>query len=503
MIKCLGYFLFRVFALPVTFQLDPSLLATALTRLAVGLPVWLLFWWAAQQSFASPSAEEKESALRKFYLYAAVFAGVLCTVANATVILAAFIRHYLELVPYVVDIRQPLAVVVVMAAVWAYHAAVLRADTRQEEQAEPPAAGAERQAAGAERQAVGAERQAVGAERQAVGAERQAGIHRLYLYIVAAVGLGAALIGLGGVISVLIRASAGGSSFNEALRIQLAWFAAALIAGLPVWFIPWRAAQRQAGQQGPAGAEARRSIVRKIYLYFFLFAAAMTALAGAVYIVQRLVSAALGDKQLTLSDLGQAIAFTLIAVCVWAGHAALLRGDGQWMRRLQATRLADLRVVLVDTVEEHFGEGFTRALQRELPDLDVNTLIAQEPEDSEAEQLIKDLLDQAGLIIAPWTAAVPGLSAGPLFAAALEASKARRLLLPFNRPGWDWAGIDELDPADLVRQAAAAARQIAAGQEVKPQRALGAGTVIAIVIGVMLIALIALALAANFFRFRD
>ena len=243
----------------------------------------------------------------------------------------------------------------------------------------------------------------------------------------------------------------------------------------------------------------RRSVVRKIYLYFYLFAATMTILTGAIYIIYRLVSASLGEASPSLSDLGQAIAFTLIASGVWGYHGAILRRDGRLTGQMQAGQKTDLRVVLINSIGTPFGENFTGSLQRELPGLTVDTLIAQEPEDREAEQLIKDCLDQAGLIIAPWTETVPGLAAGPLFAAALSASPARKLLLPVSRPGWDWAGVDNPDPENLLRHAAQAARMIASGQEVRSQRPLGSAAILVIVVGIIILLYLAIVAVANFF----
>ncbi|MFB0537700.1 MAG: DUF5671 domain-containing protein, partial [Anaerolineae bacterium] len=72
-------------------------LTTEITRLLIGLPLWLIFWRWAQQLFDGPSQAERESALRKFYLYGAVLIGALSVVANATAILADVFRRALGL----------------------------------------------------------------------------------------------------------------------------------------------------------------------------------------------------------------------------------------------------------------------------------------------------------------------------------------------------------------------------------------------------------------------
>lgn len=194
-------------------------------RLGVGIPVWLLFWAWAQRLFDEPNEEERESTLRKVYLYLVVFVAALGAVSGGTIMLAGLLRIPLALPPGG-DIRDPLAVVIALALVWAYHDYVLRRDVTL-----------------------------------AAEAPRQIGIRRLYLYLVAAIGLGAFLIGLAGDVSVLIRAL-GGDAFGRDLKEPLAWFTAALAAGLPVWALPWRRAQISAVMPNAAGASERRSVVQ-------------------------------------------------------------------------------------------------------------------------------------------------------------------------------------------------------------------------------------------------
>ncbi len=433
-------------------------------RLSVGLPLWLIFWQWAQRLFVGPSEAERESTLRKFYLYAIVFIAALSAVTNAAFILAGFFRRVLDLPP-MGDIRDPLPIVIGTTVLWAYHTYILWDDARL-----------------------------------AGEAPRQAGVRRLYLYLVAAIGLGALLVGLSGDLSVFIRSLAD-ASFDSDLREQLAWFTAALVVGLPVWILPWRRAELGAEAPGPAGAEERRSIVRKIYLYFYLFVATMTVLSSAVYILYRLLSLVLGESSSgnLLSDLGQAIAFSLIAVGVWLYHGFVLRGDGQLAKREQAERLAGLQVAVVDGGEGRFGRAVLAELQRELPGLTFTpvglTQTAAEAMGASANQnTLATQLAGAGLIVGPWNIA---LADGPI-AGAISASPAPKLLVPVRVEGWEWAGVERWSVEALIRQTVHAVKQIAAGEEVKPARPLGAGTIIGIIIGVLIL-LVLLAIPILFF----
>ncbi len=442
----------------------------------VGLPLWLVFWHWAQGLFVSPNSEEHGSALRKFYLYALVLCGVLGTVINITLILAGLLRSALGLPPQG-DLSGPLSFIVGMAVLWAYHSVVLRTDIAR--MAEAP---------------------------------RQAGVRRLYLYLVGAVGLAAVLIGLGGDLSVLIRALTE-SVFDDGLREQLAWCTAGLIAGLPVWLLPWRQAQAAAVAQIPAGVAERQSVVRKIYLYFFLFVATLTVLAGAVYVVFRIFRLVLGESGAgnLPGDLGQAIAFSLIGVGVWIYHGLAVRGDGRRNQEAQADRWHKVRVAIVDYGDGRLGRAVLDAVRRELPTVTLDPIgltpaaaaaLGAEPGTGSAPETWAERLAKASVIVGPWDVAVAGSGAGAVTAelpGLIAQSLARKLLIPVRGAGLDWVGVEHWDVETQVRQTVAAVRQIAEGEPVQPGRPLGVGAIIGlVVVGLFLLTVIVNVLAGLF-----
>jgi hypothetical protein len=444
-------------------------LAAETARLTVGLPLWLIFWTRARDLFGKPG-EERESALRKFYLYAIIFVSVLSAVTNATFILNGLLRRLLDL-PTSGDLRVPLPTIIGLALLWAYHAYVLRQDASM-----------------------------------AGEAPRQAGIRRLYLYLVAAVGLAAFLIGLSGDISILIR-SQFGRFIQEAQKESLSWFTAALISGLPVWLLPWRGAQVSAEAAGPAGVEERRSVVRKIYLYFYLFVATMTVLSSLVYIVYQFLLIALGEQGThgLASKLGQAIAFTLIGVGVWIYHGSALRRDGRLNKQDMVKRLKDFRVAVVDTGDGAFGRFLLDGIQREYPELTLDpiALTAEGRRKMDAKDgKIPERLAGAGLIAGPFTIAIAGEADGAVtapIAAAVIKSPARKLLIPVRTESWEWAGLDRWNSGAASEQALRAVKQMLEGDEVKAVRPMSAGAVIGIVIGVIfLLLMIAIPLLSFF-----
>ncbi|MCP4539937.1 MAG: hypothetical protein GY832_22585 [Chloroflexi bacterium] len=424
--------------------------------LITAAPLWLIFWRWEQRVFAE-NQEERASVLRKFYLYAVVFIGALSVVASSTGILTGILRRVISLPPEG-DVRDPLSIIIVMGVVWAYHAFVLRNDV---------AAGE---------------------------TPRQMGVRRLYLYLIASIGLFALLVGLSGNVSVIIRTLDAG--FGNALKEQLTWFTAAIISGLLVWILPWRRVQDTAAKSGLDSADARRSIVRKIYVYAFLFIATMTVLGSAVFVVFRIAGWMLGLDAPTLNELGHAIAFIIIAVGVWVYHGVILRSDHRLSDQDQAQRLAALRVAVVDVGDGQFARAVVDGLKREAPELALEPILLSHAHDDET---IAAQLAQAGLIVGAWTIAGGGTTS-PAIAQMVADSPARKLLIPTRLQGWEWAGVDRWNTDALVHQTVRAVKQIADGEVVEPAHPMNAGNIIAIGIGAIFVLFVILSLISLGYR---
>ena len=443
------------------YQFGPSRLAFgeggafagALAALLTGLPLWLTFWGWAQRLMAGPDPAERESALRKFYLYAIVGVSVITGVTNLTFILAGIFRRLLSLTPQG-DIRDVLPVIAGMGVLWGYHAVVLRADAAR-----------------------------------AATAPRQAGVRRLYEYLVAAIGLTAFLIGLGGVISVLIQSLA--NLMGLGLREQLALSAAALLAGLPVWLLPWRRSQLAAAVPAAAGVDERRSTLRRLYLYLFIFAATMTVLSSAVYVVYRLLSLFFGESGGSLFvDLGQALAFIGLGVAVWVYHGLTIRADNQRNRQAHAAKLAAQRVAVVARPEDPFVPALLAGLRRALPDLAPDVVDLTEPQDEPARAALEARLASAGLIVASWNLLAGG--APSALAQAIRASPAHKLLVPDRGDGYDWAGVDRWAPPALVAQTVHGVGQWAEGETIRPARPQSAGGIVLIIAAILVVVFVVL-----------
>lgn len=433
-----------------------TLLAAELARLCVGVPLWLLFWRQAQRRFAQGDKAEQHSTVRKIYLYAFIFVTALTAVAATTGIFAGILRYFLGL-PAQGDIRETGAIIVVAAVLWFYHARVLHQDIQASE--EQP---------------------------------KQATIRRLYWYLIASIGLAAFLVGFGGDISVLIRSFS--TAFVTEQRDQLAWFTAALVAGLPVWLLPWRQAQFAAAALGEAGCFERDAIVRKIYLYFYIFVATMTALASAVYIVYRLVSVILGvNTAVNLgAELAHAIAYIIMAVAVWLYHGAVLRSD---TRLTEAPAMPDsLQVVLLDQQDGNLGRPLLAALHQALPFATLQTVAF--PGDTQNGDEPETALAEAELIISPW----PMEQSQAAYATAVAHSPARKLLIPVRQEGWEWVGVEPWNLENIINETVEASRQIAVGGAVV-QSSHSIASIASIIGGVLALLIIMFTLISAFFTY--
>ncbi len=111
-------------------------LATGLSLLAVGLPVWTLHWRTAQQVARAPSAagaEERASLPRRIYLYAVAFVGALLIVIElAQVVYRLFLTLLGDttIAFWSPELAEELARSAIAALLWVVHLLALRGDGR-------------------------------------------------------------------------------------------------------------------------------------------------------------------------------------------------------------------------------------------------------------------------------------------------------------------------------------------------------------------------------------
>src|SRR5512140_1719650 len=256
--------------------------------LVVGTPIWFYTWRLIQDSLPDP--REHDSVLRLGVLYLLALSGVITVLTTAAMVahsvLSQLLGADLSTADFIHEIGGPISIGVPLGAVWAYYGYWLN---RHIESIGDPV--------------------------------RQSGMKRVYLYILSALGLGGAFLGVATLIKFLIDYLTGGALLlTDPLRSNLSSAISLIAAWLPLWLMTWRPLQAQAFAKDAAGDHARRSILRRAYLYLALFAGVVGGMASAVALFYELLKAALGGGTgsaflaTILNDLQLVILFAILLI---------------------------------------------------------------------------------------------------------------------------------------------------------------------------------------------
>ena len=412
-------------------------LANGLALLLVGAPVWVFVWLRIQASLVDRA--EAGSLMRLVVLYLLAFIGVGSVLGSGGVALYVLLRFVLGermgLAGMLGEIGTPLSVALAFGGVWAYYGRLLSAEIKTfPDQVE--AAGQ--------------------------AGQRAAALHRLYYYVLSLLGLGATFVGLQLLLAFLLDlALSRAPVFGGALRNSLSSALAALAMGAPLWILTWRPLAQEAAQEGETGDHARRSLVRKVYLYFVLFAAVMGVMFGAGTLLFPLLQAALGDApQNLLSESLQQLKVLVLFALLLAYHWLGLRDDQRRSERSLRRRHALFPVLVLAPDEGDFADQVVAALGREATEMPV----AVHPYHLGAPD---ETLSAAKAVILPSELAARPSEALRVW---LQGYDGARLVVPTPADGWLWVFGSGRPLASLARQTARMARHLAEGEALPSPR---------------------------------
>lgn len=410
-------FLLQVPSMPY----GPLLKARFINGLALtlaGTPVWVMAWKTVQDGLSEQA--ERDSLLRLGLLYFLSLAGVITVLASGGIVLYLLLRlalgEQIPLATFFQQLSSPVSIGIPLAGIWGFYDHWLRRSL-----SEVP------------------------------DAPRRLGMRRLYAYILSAIGLGAAFIGLQMLLAFVVDALTT-QAWSGLLVQRLAAALATLGAGLPLWLLTWRSMQAEALSAGTGGEHARRSLVRRIYLYLALFASVIGGMVFAGSFIYRLVNSLLGVAGVnllaeSLKDLERLALFILLGVY----HGLSMRRDGKTAGLSLEEKQATFRVLVFDVQGGDFGAPMLQAIHKQAPHLNAAIQEATQPLDKEVSP---------GAIILPASLAL-ALPAG--LQKWLAKYEGARLVVPTPAPGWVWVG----NPHPDLNQAALAVRQLAEGQELR------------------------------------
>lgn len=389
----------------------------AIALMVIGSPIWYYAWRFLQDALVE--SDEKESYLRLGLLYLLTLGGVIVFLVSCGDLLYQLLQQLLgdgqSTNEFIRELGGPISVAVPFGVIWAYYGKWLSQQFAFDE-----------------------------------NLPRRAGKHRLYTYVLSFLGLAATVAGLIALLSVLIDLVLGNNYLSDAgIREPLSGAIATLVVGLPVWLVNWRSAQAQALADNDMGDHARRSVIRKAYLYLVLFASVIGGMVAAGTLVFNLVNTALGGGSsdfwtAVLNQLATLILFIVLLVY----HLLALRADGTARADVLAEKQSKYQVVVFDR-DGKFGVAVKAVFAKRAHDVplmvvDVNVGI---PSDLKADA-----------VILPGSIAV---NTPETVEAWLRSFSGNKLIVSDEAAGVFWMNDFE--------QAADSAKSLAEGQDLRPQ----------------------------------
>jgi len=423
-------------------ELGRETFVNGLALLVVGTPLWVYTWKLCQDALAD--AGEQGSLIRLGVLYLLALAGVITVTASAGVvlnnILLWILGKHLTGVEFIRQVGGPISILIPLAVVWAYYGHWLNMDI----QAVPDS-------------------------------QRRAGLRRFYYYILSLIGLAAAFTGLALLVSVLVDQISGSVLWGETLISRTSAAIATLAVGLPLWLMTWRPVQAEALASGPEGDHARRSLIRRTYLYLVIFAAVIGLMVSAITLVYQLLTIVLGrTNTYYLSTMLNAGQLLVLFTGLLLYHMSALRGDNAHATDSLTSRYAGFGVMVFDPGDAEFASALTAAIQKQAPGMPVmiQTIGQSIPDDA---RRVQALVLPASLALDPPEA----------LRVILEDFKGAKVVVQGETPGWVLSGLPKRGLNVSAQQAALALRQLAEGQEVRPSAAASAGMIVLYVIAVL------------------
>jgi hypothetical protein len=404
-----------IFSIPgdVLGEMGRETAINGLALLFVGTPVWIYSWRVIQDSLADPA--EMGSALRLGILYLLALGGVITVITTAWIIVNTILLGLLgqDMTPagFTQRISGPVSIGVPLGAVWFYYGYWLNRHI------------------------------------EVVGDRvRQASMKRLYNYILAFIGLIVTFVGVATLLNFIIDLVTGSDILmSDAKRGGLASSISSLIVGLPLWLVMWRPMQAEAMAQGELGDHARRSVIRKTYLYLVLFASVIGGMATAVGLVYQLIRVVLtGDAGSNfVNDILNLIQLLILSGVVLVYHLNVLRADGASTADALADKQSTFNVLVIDS-GHGFAQSVRAALMKFAPKAPVTVTAASEKPQGDFNAIV---LNGSLAVDAPeWIHSFIG----------------SKIIVQDDAKGLVWT--------DDAAQAAQSIQQLAEGQEIRMQK---------------------------------
>lgn len=410
-----------IFTLPseVLGSLGRESVVNAIALLVIGSPIWIYSWRLLQDALVDSA--ERESYFRLGILY-------LLTLGSAIIVLIAggnlIYRILLQMTGsgeswsnFLQEIGGSISLGLPFGVIWAYYGKWLREQFNFDQNLP----------------------------------SRQSK-QRLFYYLLSLLGLAVTVSGLLALFSLLIDLATGdsylsNSGFAEPLSISFAL----LLVGVPTWLLTWYPMQRQAIESGDLSDHARRSVIRKVYLYFVLFASVIGGMTSAGILVFTIINSALGgDSNDLLKTILNSLMSLIVFVVLLLYHLFALRKDTESKADVLEEKQSNYQVLVFDH-NGSFGESVKAMFAKRAPKVPVTIVNAN-------EKISQDIKADAIVLPASLTVNTP-----ENIEVWIRSFSGNKLIVSDEAAGVFWMNDFE--------QTADVAKSMAEGQEVRPQSA--------------------------------
>ena len=416
---------YSFFTLKETTGFSVDWLADGLTLLLVGTPLWVWTWQNIQRSLSQP--EERLSFLRLLILYLLSLVGIITSLSamgsNLSSLLNWVLGETQTLGTFLSEKSSALATAIPFGVLWAYYSAQLH----QEIDSQPDAG-------------------------------RQAVERRVYLYILSFLGSAATLWGLWQLLSVIVDVLLSEITNAAVLREPISGALAALLIGIPVWLSSWRPLEEESRALNETGSQARRSSIRKGYLYLILFLTVVGSMASLGSLLYSIFNQILGENNPTFwLDTTHMVA-TLLPIATWLlYHLRVQQRDGKLTQKELEERHASFPVWVILPKKDPYAQALEEAFQRHLPNLPVTYHYLDDGTPP------RNFLAAQVAILSAGMATKPSKNLHKL----LEEFQGRRIVVPLSQTDWIWLGTAPKSIRELAKETVLTIRQLAEDQSVR------------------------------------
>jgi hypothetical protein len=279
---------------------------------------------------------------------------------------------------------------------------------------------------------------------------RRAGKKRVFFYILSAIGLAAALIGTANLFMFITDMALDKTYLNTgSFRSTLAGSLAAIAVGLPLWLMTWRPMQSEALGEGDSSDHARRSIIRRSYLYLALFAGVIGGMTSAVILIFNLINALLGGAGSIAQGALHSLTWLILFIVLLLYHLSALRKDSASRADALEAKQQDFNIFVFEQGDEKFGDSVKAAFAKQGLKVALKVINANESIPSDGK---------ANAVILPMSLA---MNMPKNVEGWLRSFNGSRLIVNDEAAGILW--MNDLE------QMAVSAQALAEGQELRPQ----------------------------------